>query len=147
MQKSVQITPLFFIYLLFCPRLSNTRREDVTLIGFQVSVLGMSVVALLNESIPHVIAALVTLLLATIWIIAQATQTEDFRQDFFRLTVNGACSGNNLLSSYWQERKNAEIASAVLSTSSLLVTAFLSYKLTHVRVNLLFAQFSAEFVL
>ncbi|KAF8528035.1 hypothetical protein BU17DRAFT_38723 [Hysterangium stoloniferum] len=111
-------------------KLSNTLREDLTLIGFQVSVLGMSIVALLNESIPHVLAALFTHLVATIWSIAQVFQTEDFRQDFFRLIVNGACSGNNLLGSYWQERKKAEIASAVVNTISFIVTAFLTYKLT-----------------
>ena len=32
----------------------NTKREDLAFIGFQVWLLGMSLVALLNESIPHV---------------------------------------------------------------------------------------------
>lgn len=130
--KSNAVLPDTCITTLLWPaqKLSNTRREDVTLIGFQVSVLGMSIVALLNESIPHILAALFTQLVATIWTIAQVIQTEDFRQDFFRLTVNGACLGNNLLGSYWQERKKAEVASAVLNTLSFLVTAFLTYKLT-----------------
>ena len=34
-------------------RLRNTKREDIAFIAFQLWVLGMSLVALLNESIPH----------------------------------------------------------------------------------------------
>lgn len=32
----------------------NTKREDIAFIAFQIWLLGMSLVALLNESIPHV---------------------------------------------------------------------------------------------
>lgn len=110
-------------------KLSNTKREDITLIGFQVWVLGMSIVALLNESIPHICTALVTHLLVTIWTIFQVFETEQFRQDFARLTTNGACRPNNLLGSYWEQRKDAEISSAVLNGVALLVSAFLTYKL------------------
>ena len=38
---------------LFRFRLRNTKREDFTFLAFQIWVLGMSMVALLNESIPH----------------------------------------------------------------------------------------------
>ena len=31
----------------------NTKREDIAFIAFQIWLLGMSLVALLNESIPH----------------------------------------------------------------------------------------------
>ena len=34
-------------------RVKNTKREDIVFICFQIWVLGMSIVALLNESIPH----------------------------------------------------------------------------------------------
>ena len=39
-------------------RLRYTKREDITFIAFQSWVLGMSLVALLNESIPHVYVCL-----------------------------------------------------------------------------------------
>jgi hypothetical protein len=44
---------LKFTRLLFRFRLRNTKREDFTFLAFQIWVLGMSLVALLNESIPH----------------------------------------------------------------------------------------------
>ncbi|KAF8592010.1 hypothetical protein K439DRAFT_1379802 [Ramaria rubella] len=109
--------------------LSNTKREDITLIGFQIWVLSMSIVALLNESIPHICAALVTHLLVTVWTIFEIFQTEQFRQEFARLTTNGACSPHNLLGTYWDQRKDAEIMSAVFNGVTLLLSAFLTNKL------------------
>jgi hypothetical protein len=47
----------------FVRSIHNTKREDVTFLAFQTWVLGMqSLVALLNESIPHTLAALTHLL-------------------------------------------------------------------------------------
>jgi hypothetical protein len=34
-------------------RVDNTKREDIVFVGFSVWVLGMSLVAILNESPPH----------------------------------------------------------------------------------------------
>ena len=93
----------------------------------------MSIVALLNESIPHIGAALVTHVLVTIWAIYQIFETERFRQDFARLTTNGACSPINLLGSYWDQRKDVEIPSAVFHVVALFISAFLTYKLMKVR--------------
>ena len=115
-------------------RLSNTKREDITLIGFQVWVLGMSIVALLNESIPHISAALFTQLLVTIWSLFQVSETEHFRQNFARIITNNACHGQILLGTYWQDRKIAEILSAILNGVGFLVTAVLTYKLMKVRL-------------
>jgi len=92
----------------------------------------MSLIAVLNESIPHLSAAVFTQLVVFVWTTTQIIQTEDFRQDFFRLTVNGACRPNNLLGDYWKSRKDAEIASATLNGVGLFVTAFLTYKLLKV---------------
>jgi hypothetical protein len=119
-------------------RLDNTKREDMTLIAFQIWVMSMSVVALLNESIPHIFAALVTQFLVAVWTIQQIFETESFRNDFVRLTVNGACSGHNLLGYYWSNRKNAEIASAVLNIVDVFLIAFFTYKLVKACDNVLF---------
>jgi hypothetical protein len=112
--------------------LDNTKREDITLIGFQIWVMGMSVVALLNESIPHIFAAVVTQFLVAVWTINEVFETQSFRSNFVRLTVNGACGGHNLLGSYWSQRKNAEIASAALNAADVIFVGFLSYKLVKI---------------
>ncbi|CDO70217.1 hypothetical protein BN946_scf184942.g17 [Trametes cinnabarina] len=106
----------------------NTKREDIAFIAFQVWLLGMSLVALLNESIPHVVASLLTHILATAWGGFQIFNTESFHRKFTTLTTNGAC-GVNLLPTYWKTRSNAEIPSLALNCFALLVSAFLSWRL------------------
>jgi len=108
--------------------LDNTKREDVTFVVFQIWVLGMSIVALLNESMPHIIASLLTHVLATAWGGFQIVNTANFHTEFSRLTTNGAC-GINLIPSYWKDRAAAEIPSLSLNAVALLLSAFLSWRL------------------
>ncbi|EJF66419.1 hypothetical protein DICSQDRAFT_142019 [Dichomitus squalens LYAD-421 SS1] len=106
----------------------NTKREDITFIAFQIWLLGMSLVALLNESIPHIAASLLTHIMATAWGGFQIVNTNDFHKKFSTLTTKGAC-GVNLLPEYWKRRSNAEIPSLALNVFALLVSAFLSWRL------------------
>jgi hypothetical protein len=50
------VFPIYVIIKVTCSRplrLRYTKREDIAFLAFQFWVLGMSLVALLNESIPH----------------------------------------------------------------------------------------------
>jgi len=110
-------------------KLDNTKREDITSIAFEFWVLGMSVVALLNESIPHVVAALLTHVLASVWGAYQLVSTHDFKEQVEQLSgANGPCNINFLLT-YWAPRQDAEIASLALNAAALLISAVLSWKL------------------
>jgi len=109
--------------------LHNTKREDLVFIGFQFWVLGMSIVALLNESIPHIAASLLTHLMATGWAVNQITTTQRFRSDFSRVITNGACSGVMLLPNFWESRGTAEMVVSALNIFALVVSAFLTWKL------------------
>ncbi|KAF7340022.1 B-block-TFIIIC domain-containing protein [Mycena venus] len=110
--------------------LDNTKREDIVFIAFQFWVLGMSAVALLNESIPHIIASLLTHVLATAWSAFQLSQTAAFHKDFTQYITNGACSGvPSLLPTYWDQRNDAEIPTLALNLAALLVSCVLTWKL------------------
>ncbi|KAJ7102343.1 hypothetical protein B0H15DRAFT_985164, partial [Mycena belliarum] len=110
--------------------LDNTKREDIVFIGFQFWVLGMSIVAILNESIPHIIASLLTHVLATAWSAFQISHTASFRTDFNRYITHGACNGApSLLPHYWEDRAQAEIPTLALNAAALLVSCFLTWKL------------------
>ncbi|KAF8559361.1 hypothetical protein OG21DRAFT_1480717 [Imleria badia] len=109
--------------------LRNTKREDLAFIMFQIWVLGMSIVAILNESVPHTIASLLTHLVATGWAGFQIFNTTQFRSDFAAVATKGACHPINLLPTYWQSRSAAEIPSLLLNAVALLVSAFLSWGL------------------
>jgi hypothetical protein len=108
--------------------LDNTKREDIVFIAFQFWVLGMSIVAVLNESIPHIIASLFTHMVATGWGAFQIVHTNQFRSSFARLTTNGVC-GINLLPTYWAPRRSAEFASLTLNALALLIGVVLSWRL------------------
>ena len=106
--------------------------------SYQFWVLGMSVVALLNESIPHIFASLVTHIMAAAWGGFQLVHTAAFRKEFNVLITNGACRGvSNQLPialNYWQTRREAEVSSLTLNVLALVVSGFLSWKLFKVRI-------------
>ncbi|KAI0095272.1 hypothetical protein BDY19DRAFT_878706, partial [Irpex rosettiformis] len=110
-------------------RVDNTKREDVVFIGFSFWVLGMSLVALLNESPPHIIASFLTHCLATAWSAFQLVNTQTFRKDFTRLATHGACQGVNLLPTYWTQRAQFEIPTLAFNALALIISAILSWKL------------------
>jgi len=91
----------------------------------------MSLAALLNESIPHIFASLLTHLLATAWSGFQINHTASFKKDFQEVISSGAC-GVNLLPSYWEGRANAEYATLALNVVALVVSGFLTWKLVKV---------------
>lgn len=109
--------------------LSNTKREDLVFVAFQFWVFGMSIVALLNESIAHIMASLLMHIMATAWAAFQITRTADFHSDFNRVITNGACQGVSLLPDYWHARSEAEIPSLALNVIALFVSCILTYKL------------------
>ncbi|KAJ7630524.1 hypothetical protein FB45DRAFT_793057 [Roridomyces roridus] len=110
--------------------LDNTKREDIVFIAFQFWVLGMSMVALLNESIPHIIASLLTHVLATVWSAYQIFNTAMFRHDFDSYITNGACAGvPSLLPTYWESRSRLEIPLLALNVATLIVSCVLTWKL------------------
>ncbi|KAF9030874.1 hypothetical protein BDZ89DRAFT_647470 [Hymenopellis radicata] len=109
--------------------LDNTKREDIVFIAFQVWVLGMSLVAIINESIPQIIASCATHLMATAWSAFQITHTARFRANFHRAVINGACAGTSLIPDYWVQRESLEYATLALNIVALFVSIFLSWKM------------------
>jgi len=109
--------------------LEQTKREDLAFIMFQFWLLGMSLVALLNESIPHIIVSLLMHILATAWAGFQIADTAQFKSQFSDMTTESACNGVNLLPNYWQDRADAEIPSLALNAVALLASTWLSWRL------------------
>lgn len=96
----------------------------------------MSAVALMNESIPHILASLLTHIMATAWASFQIVNTANFRADFNRVITSGACYGApNFLPHYWEDRAKAEVPILALNVVALLVSSFLTWKLVKVCSN------------
>lgn len=93
-------------------------------------------VALLNESMPHIFASLLTHMMATAWAGFQIYHTANFREEFNNIIVNGACVGTNLLPTYWEERSKAELPSLVLNIVAMFLSCFLTWNLIKVCIHL-----------
>ncbi len=92
------------------------------------------------------IASLLTHVLATGWAAFQISHTAGFQSRFNQLITKGACSGVQLLPSYWQDRHNAEVPSLVLNIVALLISVFLTWRLIKVSYQLFVKSFAQEFV-
>lgn len=67
--------------------------------------------------------------MTTAWVSFQMVITWEFRSEFLRITRDGACRGVNLLPSYWEQRRNVEVAQLVANVLGLFVSMFLSWRL------------------
>jgi len=111
--------------------LKNQKREDITFLAFQLWVLGMSIIALLNESIPHIFASLLTHMMSTAWAVYQITNTAKFHSNFRQVILQNTCNGFRILSpTYWTVRANAEMAGLILNAVALLISCYLTWRLT-----------------
>jgi hypothetical protein len=88
----------------------------------------MSVVALLNESIPHIFASLLTHVLAAAWGAFQITQTASFRSNFNKVVTQGTCKVS-LLPRYWDQRASVEFPSLAMNVFALVLSAWFTWRL------------------
>jgi len=109
--------------------LRDSQREDIVFIAFQCWILGVSIVALLNESIPHICASMITHLMATCWAAFRIYDTAVFRSNFNQVIVHGACNGVQNLSHYWDTRFRAEIAGLIINVVAMLISGYLTWKM------------------
>jgi len=109
--------------------LGDTQREDCVFIVFQFWVLAISIRALWNESIPHILASLLTHVMATAWGALQIIHTANFRAEFNQVITHGACNQTIISKSYWNARRRAEATSFSLNGLALIISCALTWKL------------------
>ncbi|CAG7853733.1 SubName: Full=Uncharacterized protein {ECO:0000313/EMBL:CCA69987.1} [Serendipita indica DSM 11827] len=112
--------------------LHQSRAEDLVMLGYYIWLFGLGTVAILNESIPHLSAALLSSALALVWSGVQISRTKAFQQQFNTFIKDGACNGTDLISSYWSERAKIEVPSFVLNATCFLLLAGFGTKLLSV---------------
>lgn len=87
-----------------------------------------------NESIPHIMAALLTHFLSAAWGAYQIYSLNLFKNDYVKLISNGACAGApHVLEDFWDSKMQSEIASLVFNVVGLLMSAGLTWYLLQVR--------------
>ncbi|CAE6515502.1 unnamed protein product [Rhizoctonia solani] len=112
--------------------LRDFAREDLAMIGFQAWLFGMTIVAILNESVPHMVAGLFTQALSTGWSAFQMARSVSFRAQYGETIVRGACSGIDVLPEYFSHRTTDEIPIVVLNAIFLVTLTILSWRMCKV---------------
>ncbi|KAF8482306.1 hypothetical protein JB92DRAFT_1679405 [Gautieria morchelliformis] len=110
-------------------KVNQAMRESVAMIIFQAWLFGVSVVAILTESIPHVVAALVTHILSTAWASFNVERTARLGQHFANIVTNLPCQQVPLMPPNWETDQSNDLPILVLNVASLLVSGYLSRKL------------------
>ncbi|KIK97835.1 hypothetical protein PAXRUDRAFT_807634 [Paxillus rubicundulus Ve08.2h10] len=110
--------------------LREARSENVVHIVFQVWLFTMSLVALIDESIPHLIIVLVAQIMNTAWTGFRIYTGGVAKQTYEQLIVNGACGGVDILGGWWEGGMRYEILG--VNAGILLCMLFLVFKLVKV---------------
>ncbi|KAG8823118.1 hypothetical protein FRC19_004596 [Serendipita sp. 401] len=113
-------------------QLHQLRSEDLVMIGYYIWLFGLETVAILNESIPHLSAAFVSLLLALIWSGSQLARTRYFHKEFETFITNGACDGLDILPGYWPQRQKTDIPGFALNALAIVLLGTIGFKLLSV---------------
>ncbi|OCF42230.1 hypothetical protein I317_03965 [Kwoniella heveanensis CBS 569] len=108
--------------------LDNLVREEIVLGAFFMWTLGLAVVALLNESIPHLMALLVSLVISTMWTANSIRVTFKFWSNFTSM-LDRNCGGANILPEYLDKRVGFQSTVLGVNVLTLIASAVLCWKL------------------
>ncbi|PPQ64911.1 hypothetical protein CVT24_008251 [Panaeolus cyanescens] len=110
--------------------LLNLRREDIAWICLQFWLLAISFNAILNDSVPHILAVLMTRTLATAWAMYAIWRGPFFKGNFHEILADpGTPCSLDLFDTFWERRQGFEIADLVLSGTSLIFFVGISMRL------------------
>ncbi|KAF8622826.1 hypothetical protein AX15_006742 [Amanita polypyramis BW_CC] len=109
--------------------LNDESREDIVTLIFQFWLLSLATVAILNESLPHLGAALAGHILGTAWAGYRVRSSYRMLDIYQSQVVSGVCGGFNPLRSWWQIKIAHTIPIVVSDAIALAFMLFLSYKI------------------
>ncbi|KAJ7223024.1 hypothetical protein GGX14DRAFT_656898 [Mycena pura] len=124
--------------------LSDARREDLVVLAYQIWLFSLSVVTLLNESLPHLFAGLAARALSTGWAGFRVHGNINLYNAYTHVITTGNCDGIDPLGSWWDQSGPVEIAGVLLNALDLVLMSALSYKLFSVYASQTFSRVGAS---
>jgi len=110
--------------------LINFRREDISWLFLQFWLLATSFIAILNGSVPHTLAVLMTRALAAGWSMYAFWRGSYFRRNLQELIGDhGTPCSLDVFSDFWAIRRGYETADLVLNTTALVFFLYTSLSL------------------
>ncbi|KAF9264625.1 hypothetical protein L218DRAFT_925996 [Marasmius fiardii PR-910] len=111
-------------------RFQNSRREALAFVLLQFWLFGISLMAMIQDSVPHILAGLCARMLLTAWSAYAIWRSPEYGRTYGRLIENpGTPCSVQMFSEYLDTRLKYEIIDAVLNCTALLIVAYLSYAL------------------
>ncbi|KAI0063019.1 hypothetical protein BV25DRAFT_1915747 [Artomyces pyxidatus] len=114
-------------------KLNQSEREEISLIASQFWLFGLSVFAIVFESIPHLLALVIARFLATGWSAYDVWKTNNIGQRLQHLIGNPDTPCHlDIYRPYVETRISYQIVDLVLNCTALLLSIFLSWRLIRV---------------
>ncbi|KAJ7160792.1 hypothetical protein C8R46DRAFT_1223134 [Mycena filopes] len=124
--------------------LDDARREDLVILTFQIWLFTLSVMTLLNESLPHLFAGFAARLLATAWGGFRVQGNINLFNTYSHVITDGKCNGFNPMGYWWSQSAPNEVAVLISNAINLVLIGALSYKLFQVYVSQTFSRVGAS---
>ncbi|KAJ3806409.1 hypothetical protein EV368DRAFT_82608 [Lentinula lateritia] len=108
----------------------NNRREEIAFMFLQFWLFILSIIAMIHDSVPHVLTVFITRILLTAWSIYALWRTE-WQQAVFQQAIEapGTSCSAAMFGVYFSTRIPYEIPDIILNCSALGISAFLSWTL------------------
>ncbi|KAJ3930813.1 MAG: hypothetical protein NXY57DRAFT_897395, partial [Lentinula lateritia] len=108
----------------------NNRREEIAFLFLQFWLFILSIIAMIHDSVPHVLTVFITRILLTAWSIYSLWRTE-WQQAVFQQAIEapGTPCSAAMFGAYFSTRILYEIPDIILNCSALGISAFLSWTL------------------
>ncbi|TFK26145.1 hypothetical protein FA15DRAFT_616477 [Coprinopsis marcescibilis] len=124
--------------------LHDASREDVVLLLSNLWMLTLGVVAILNESLPHLGAAFFAHILGSIWSAIRIHETNSLLVMYRTVIVPRPCQSQDFLGTWWEERLSHSIPIVVFNGIGVLVLGFFTWKLYNVYSTQTFSRVGAS---
>ncbi|KAG6908705.1 hypothetical protein DXG01_003638 [Tephrocybe rancida] len=108
--------------------LQDEKREDIVTLFFNIWLLSLAIVTILNESLPHLGASLVGHTLGTAWAAFRIGSHERLQHRYEDIIVHNTCEFD-FLESWWDSRRAHTVPILVFNVVALVAMALLSWKL------------------
>ncbi|KAJ3806415.1 hypothetical protein F5876DRAFT_68980 [Lentinula aff. lateritia] len=122
----------------------DSMAEDIVTLTFQVWLLLLSFVTILNESLPHLGAAIAGHVLVTAWAGYRLNNTYKLQGHYETLIVQQACDGVDFLGSWWDVRADHTIPILVFNAVALVLATYLASRLYKVYAQQSFNRVGAS---
>ncbi|KAF7297186.1 hypothetical protein MIND_00951700 [Mycena indigotica] len=123
--------------------LTDARREDLVILAYQLWLLSMSMMTLLNESLPHLFAALAARALSLGWAGFRLSGNMNLYHAYEHVIAVGKCNGFDPMGDWWSQG-GIEVAALVFNLLDFLLSAAVSYKLFKVYASQTFSRVGAS---